>query len=85
MTKLSSLNLIQKLSIAQALVGSIENFSKRLAVARADGVVTLEEAVDIAYAVVREVLDSSDLGSLPIFTTTKRGPRNTTRAPASDA
>lgn len=68
-------NLMQKLTIAQALVSAVEEFSAEIAKARADGVVTLGEAITICVKVVDEIVSSGGLQDYPLFETTKRGAR----------
>ena len=69
------MNVMQKFHAAQVVVTVLEEGSKELKKARADGHVSLIEAVEIIYQVSRTAVQEAGLSDLVLFQTTRRGPR----------
>ena len=65
------MKLMTKITIAQALIGAVEDYNTRVTAAKKDGHVTLSEAVTIGANVAMDAINTAGLADHVLHTTSK--------------
>lgn len=78
------MTLMQKFTIAQAMVSGVEDFSKRLKQARTRGPVTLHVFIELCHDVAVDSMAAGGLYDHELFSSTQRGPRKSKQLDIED-